>query len=352
MTRRRPFFNGRQFRNHPEEEPPLFVLSSIGMYLKRWLTFQQTSIQELHTWHNHQAISPSPLSNEHNKELTIVWIGHATFLIQHQNYTIITDPVFESLTFLFPRLIAPGIQRNDLPAIDAVYISHNHRDHLEQSTIEFLTAHSTCIFYVPQGDEHWLQYWNVPRERIVTSTWWDSHTIPSRRPTSQQATATFLPAQHWSQRSWNDTNRSLWGSWMFTFEGHNIYFAGDTAYGPHFTEIADAFPEISCALMPIGPCEPAAYLKKSHLSAEESGIAFQQLRAQTFIPMHWGTYGFGTEAPLLPLRRITAWWDHNDIPQQLIPLRMGIPCSLNLSPGHMKKTTRLSSSLATPSPLL
>jgi L-ascorbate metabolism protein UlaG (beta-lactamase superfamily) len=323
MIRQQPFFDGEKFYNYPGEQVPAFLFSSIKMYIRHWLTYKPEQIRRLRAWHADTTAS-LPCDAFTRSDIAITWLGHATFLLQHHAHTIITDPVFESLTFLFPRLVTPGMMRHELPALDAVYISHNHRDHLERSTIEFLKKHSSCIFYVPRGDDYWLRSWNVPEHRIVTNTWWDQHAIPTRHASVEHcAQATFLPARHWSQRSWYDTNRSLWGSWMFTIGDHTIYFAGDTAYGTHFAEIGDAFPHISCALMPIGPCEPSAFLKKSHISAEEAGCAFQELRAQTFIPMHWGTYGFGVEAPLLPLQRITAWWQQNNLTQQLVPLRSG-----------------------------
>ena len=44
--------------------------------------------------------------------------------------------------------------------------------------------------------------------------------------------------------------------------------------------------------MPIGPCEPRTWMQHSHIDAQEAGHAFLTLRAQHFIPMHYGTFYF------------------------------------------------------------
>ena len=81
-------------------------------------------------------------SSEEWKELDsgsidyMVWIGHATYLINKDNLTILTDPVFSKraspVRFAGPkRLIPPAIPIDKLPPIDVVTVSHNHYDHLD-----------------------------------------------------------------------------------------------------------------------------------------------------------------------------------------------------------------------------
>ena len=86
----------------------------------------------------------------------------------------------------------------------------------------------------------------------------------------QPCTFSFLPARHWSQRGVFDFNKTLWGSWMIQAGGYTIYFAGDTAYSPHFKAIAKEFPSISSALLPIGPCEPYDRMRLTHMNAEDA----------------------------------------------------------------------------------
>lgn len=98
---------------------------------------------------------------------------------------------------------------------------------------------------------------------------------------------------------------------MIQYEDMLIYFAGDTAYAEHFSEIKKLFPRISIALLPIAPAEPRTHMHVSHLGPEEAGQAFLDLEARCFIPMHWGTFGFGTDQPEAPIERLQQWWVNN-----------------------------------------
>ena len=99
-------------------------------------------------------------------------------------------------------------------------------------------------------------------------------------------------------------------------EGKRIYFAGDTAYSDHFTHIASEFPTIHTALMPIAPEEPHPWMRKSHLDAQQAVQAFIDLKAQHFIPMHWGTFPFGLDTFAGPLERLHSAWDAQQLLQQ------------------------------------
>ena len=232
---------------------------------------------------------------------TITWIGHSTFLIQIDGITILTDPIFGDASFLFKRIFPPGIAL-DTVIPDYILLSHNHRDHMDATSLLQLRHHNPHIL-VPAGDKKWFVHRNF--ERVEEKTWWQSTTINHNK---SDLTFTFLPAHHWSQRSLFDRNKSLWGSWMIQYKGFTIYFAGDTAYSSHFTAIKREFPFIDVALMPIGPCEPRNSMAYSHMNAEQAGQAFIDLGAKNFIPMHWGTFYFGIDNFSQPLDRLFAWW--------------------------------------------
>lgn len=235
-------------------------------------------------------------------EFGLTWIGHSTFLIHCDDITLITDPIFGNASFLFQRIFPPGIGLQQLPSIDYVLLSHNHRDHMDAQSLLALRHHNSSIL-VPQGNKSWF----IRRGfRVVTEyDWWQSTTIVHK---DQPITFTFLPAQHWSQRTLFDRNRSLWGSWMIQYKNHTIYFAGDTAYASHFSEIKKAFPTIDVALLPIGPCEPHHWMKMAHVNAQQAGQAFLDLEAQHFIPMHWATFYFGTDSFEKPVEQLRGWW--------------------------------------------
>lgn len=330
QQRMMPHHEQGRFWNHPGETTKKIILPSCAMYLKKFCMARAHDQSHLSAWQScNEPITtrttiPNSTLSASTTVSSITWIGHASFLIKIGAYTIITDPLFNNLTPLFPRHQAPGIMRDTIPAVDVVLISHNHWDHLEKETIIYLAKKYNPLFLVPHGDKKTLVRWGI--SRVTEHIWWEasSYSLPH---TDTNLVLTFLPAYHWSGRGMFDTNRSLWGSWMITHGDYHCYFAGDTAYGEHFAQIAQEFPTIHTTFMPIGPCEPHVYLRQSHINAEEAGQAFLTLNAQHFIPMHWGTFGFGVDRPLEPLHRIEAWWErtiaHHEPHRVFIPLRVG-----------------------------
>jgi len=56
--------------------------------------------------------------------LAILWVGHATTLIQIDDKLILTDPVFtDTIGQLSPRLVEPGIDVASLPPVDLALVS-------------------------------------------------------------------------------------------------------------------------------------------------------------------------------------------------------------------------------------
>lgn len=245
-----------------------------------------------------------PVDGVSQAEPQITWIGHASFLIRLGGVNIVTDPIFGNLFPLYPRLSEPGIAPDKLPPINIVLISHNHRDHMDEATLISLKKQHNPLFLVPWGDKAWFDARGF--ERVVEHMWSDSYFDKDNN-----VRCTFLPAKHWSQRSLFDRNKSLWGSWMIECNGMSIYFAGDTAFGSHFEEIGKHYKSINMALMPIAPCEPDAHMRKVHVDACQAIEGFILLGATHFIPMHWGTFYFGSDAFKEPLTRLRQWWAQN-----------------------------------------
>lgn len=307
----KPHRHKGRFYNYPGEKKQPFLFHSLIMYCKGFAT-RRTRRDELALWH--AGVHKSEAAQD---AVSLTWIGHSSFLLRSPLGNILTDPVFGDLTFLFKRMHRPGLLVHELPTIDVVLISHNHRDHMDKRSLQAIAQRFPhCIFYVPQGDKQWLNRWGI--ERVVELTWGDGATLSSGMH------LTFLPAVHWSQRSLFDYNKSLWGSWMIDLAGMRIYFAGDTAYGDHFAFIAQEFTAIDYVLMPIGPCEPRAWMAASHIDAQQAGQAFLELGGKTLVPMHWGTFAFGLDDPLLPIERLLAWW-HTEAPADvnLAALKIG-----------------------------
>jgi L-ascorbate metabolism protein UlaG (beta-lactamase superfamily) len=240
----------------------------------------------------------------------IVWIGHASFLIQVNGFNILTDPIFGDVKAgpftITRRGIKPGIEFKDLPHIDAIVISHNHPDHTDTSALKALGKKYDPVVYVPEGNKAFFE--SLGFSHVVENTWWEHNQLAKNDRT---ITITCLPARHWSIRfSLSSYRKSLWTSWMISTNNKNIYFAGDTGYGPHFKEIATVFPSIDAAMMPIGPTderEGENKHKEYHVDAREAVDAFIDLNARCFIPMHYGTF-FGKDHLAFPIKVLNDSW--------------------------------------------
>ncbi|MBN1549125.1 MBL fold metallo-hydrolase [Candidatus Babeliales bacterium] len=302
-----------RFANNKNEERGGVLSRVAHMLSDSWNHRIFTPSLSTRQWHRYH------IPVEQSYEPIVTWIGHSSFLVQVGGMNILTDPVFTDVTVFFPRIFPPGVRFRDLPPIDMILISHNHLDHMHANSLRLIRKFlkPDAIICVPQGDGPWFRRHKYAN--IEEFSWWQyrkHHTC----------TATFLPAYHWSQRGLLDYNKALWGSWMIQHNGFTLYFGGDSAYANHFSFISKSFPSIDCALLPIAPCEPRELMKHTHMNAEEAGEAFLDLRAKALIPMHWGTFYFGKDTFITPLRRIHAWWQRSKdrvADKQLLSMKFG-----------------------------
>lgn len=310
----KPIFKNNKFFNDNEvcDNNLYKYLYLIKSFLHEIYIFLKSAIN----WNN-RLPKDSNVWLEQNKSIVqksltpqITWIGHSTFLIQIGGVNILTDPIFGNATIFFPRIFRPAIELKDLPKIDYVLISHNHLDHMDSySLLELNRMFPEIKFLVPFGDKKWFTKRNI--ENAIEFYWWQDFNFNGYNKILNEINFTFLPAYHWSQRGLFDNNKSLWGSWMIEYNNFFIYFAGDTAYSKHFSHISNKFPKIDVALMPIGPCEPKDKMCHSHIDAQEAVKSFIDLKAINFIPMHWGTFYFGTDFFITPIERLKISWHEN-----------------------------------------
>jgi L-ascorbate metabolism protein UlaG (beta-lactamase superfamily) len=222
----------------------------------------------------------------------LTWLGHASFLLQLDGVSLLVDPALRPSIFGgIDRNVPPGVAIEALPPIDAVLVSHSHYDHLDLPTLERVKA----PIVTGLGLERFF------RDRRLFATelgWWASTRVGP-------VTITFVPAQHWSRRGLADANRTLWGGFVVEGSTATLYHSGDTAAFAGFAEIGTRFP-IDAALLPIGAYDPAWFMEKQHLNPEQALQAFLDLRARTFVAMHWGTFKLTDEPLDEPPRRLEA----------------------------------------------
>jgi L-ascorbate metabolism protein UlaG (beta-lactamase superfamily) len=245
----------------------------------------------------------------------IMWLGHASFYIRVRGVGFLTDPVFGDPTFL-TRFVPVPSQLDAIPQVDHVLISHDHRDHMDETSIKAITKKfPNATLHAGLKSEDLLRKWRRPTNAVMTAGWFQEFQVEDR-----DVRIYFLPAQHWARRGLLDTNRRLWGSYIIQVHDTTIFFGGDSAYSKYYCEIGELFPRVDYFITGIGAYEPRWFMKPIHKSPDEAVQAFVDMNAGVLIPMHYGTFDLSDEPPGQPLRDLTTAAKAAGVEDKLRPL--------------------------------
>jgi N-acyl-phosphatidylethanolamine-hydrolysing phospholipase D len=273
------------------------------------------------------AVGPSAVIHPRQGDgaLRATWVGHSTVLLQIGATNVLTDPIWSEraspIGWAGPkRLVPPAIPLSSLPPIDVVLISHDHYDHLDESTVRALaSAHPGARWVAPLGVGALLTAFGVAQ--VVELDWWQS-------AAAADATVTAVPAQHFSGRSLTGRDRTLWCGFAVAAAGWRVLFGGDTGYHPEFNQIGRALGPFDLALLPVGAYDPRWFMRPVHMDPEEAVAAAVDLgrgagaEAPILLATHWGTFRL-TDEPMdePPRRTINAWAARNLPPDRCWVLR-------------------------------
>lgn len=229
----------------------------------------------------------------------VIRLGHSSHLLKLRGKYWLIDPVFgervSPFSFAGPkRFHAPPLTLQELPPIEGLILSHDHYDHLDVPTIEYL-ARRVQRYFVPLGVKARLVDMGVPAERVQEFDWWQG-----AAHAGVQLTAT--PAQHFSGRSLTDRNRTLWASWVIQSGEQRLYYSGDSGYFGGFKQIGDRFGGFDLAFIENGAYD--ANWPAVHMTPEESVQAFQDLRAKALYSVHNSTFDLAFHTWREPLDRL------------------------------------------------
>lgn len=134
-----------------------------------------------------------------------------------------------------------------------------------------------------------LSNW-VEENKIQEAGWYQQYKLDN-----DKLEIFFLPARHSSRRSLNDVNKTLWGAFVIKSKDSPIYYGGDSGYGSHYKEVGELFTNIDVALLGIGAYSPRWFMSPNHQDPGQAVQAFNETKAKTVIPFHYGTFDMADE---------------------------------------------------------
>ncbi|WP_295901396.1 MBL fold metallo-hydrolase [uncultured Vibrio sp.] len=246
------------------------------------------------------------LSEPHD---AIYRLGHSTLLMRLNGQLILTDPVFSDraspVQWAGPkRFHESPISIADLPAIDAVIISHDHYDHLDKASVKQLQE-KVGTFITPLKVGQRLIDWGIPKDKVVELDWWEKTEV-------EGITIVATPSQHFSGRGLLDSDQTLWASWVIKSDAQSLFFSGDSGYFGGFKEIGERYGPFDVTFMETGAYN--ALWKDIHMMPEETMQAHRDLKGRYLLPIHNGTFDLSLHDWYEPFERIVALGDQYNVP--------------------------------------
>jgi L-ascorbate metabolism protein UlaG (beta-lactamase superfamily) len=199
----------------------------------------------------------------------IVFLGHATVLIEVDGVRLLTDPLLRDRVAHLRRQ-APPVDSDLFADPDAVLISHLHHDHLDLPSLRLIGRDTPLI--VPAGAGEWLRHRGFARVSELGVG--DVARVGALAVTAVQA-------RHDGRRLGGPRTATLG---YVVSGGHTVYFAGDTEL---FAEMADLSRPLDVALLPVAGWGPT--LGPGHMNPFDAARAARLIEPRIAVPVHWGT---------------------------------------------------------------
>ncbi len=222
---------------------------------------------------------------------SLTFVGTATTVLRLGAFTLLTDPNFlhrGQRAYLGKgmwsrRLTEPALGVEELPALDAVLLSHLHGDHFDRVARRSL-ARDQPVLTTPSAARR-LDRWGFTTVGLPT---WGEQRL---HRDGETLSVTAVPAVHA-----RGALRALLPSVMGSVLEHRVddvvrrrvYVSGDTVTGPHLTEIARRHPDLDVAVVHLGGTRVLWHTVT--MDAPQGVELLRTVPTQQVVPVHHDDY--------------------------------------------------------------
>jgi L-ascorbate metabolism protein UlaG (beta-lactamase superfamily) len=205
----------------------------------------------------------------HPDGLSLTWLGHSTVLVDLDGMRVLTDPLLRGRVAHLVRHAPP--HELDPRSVDALLISHAHRDQLDYPTVRLLPR--SALVVVPRGLGRAFARLGFRRTTEVAA----GEVVAAGALEVHATHADHDPGRGGLPGGPAAVGYLLAGSLR-------AYFAGDTDVFPEMAALG----QLDLALLPVSGWGPR--VPEGHLDPERAVVAHRRQRPRVAVPIHWGTY--------------------------------------------------------------